>query len=239
MPSDALWLHELAEADHRILNPFSDAKLLLLGRLCGAGPDTRVLDLACGKGELLCRWAQAYGSHGVGVDLSETFLAAGQARASGLDVSGKVAFVHGDAAAYQPEPGAFDVACCIGATWIGDGIAGTIELLRGAVQPDGLLLVGEAFWHQPNPRDQEFGTLLETVALIEAAGAELVELVAASEDDWDRHSAAQWRTLSDWLRAQPTDPRASRVQGFLQESRREYLEERRSRLGWAVFQIRP
>src|SRR4051794_30358295 len=140
-----LWLHELAEARHRILNAFSDEKLLLLGRICGVSAESRVLDLACGKGELLCRWAQAFGSHGVGVDLSETFVAAAGARAAGLEVWGRVAVVQGDAGVYEAEPGAFDVACCIGATWIGGGVGGTIELLRRAARPDGFLLVGEPF----------------------------------------------------------------------------------------------
>ena len=48
--------HEIAEADHRILNPFTDDKLRLLGEVAGVGPGTRVLDLACGKGEMLGRY---------------------------------------------------------------------------------------------------------------------------------------------------------------------------------------
>jgi hypothetical protein len=45
----------------------------------------------------------------------------------------------GDAGAYGCEPGAFDVACCIGATWIGGGAAGTIDLLRRVLGTNGLL----------------------------------------------------------------------------------------------------
>jgi SAM-dependent methyltransferase len=239
MAPDPLWLHELGEARHRILNPFSEAKVLLLGEICAAGPDTRVLDLACGKGELLCRWAQAYGSHGIGVDISEAFLAAARARAAGLDVSGKVAFVHGDAGAYQAEPPAFDVACCVGATWIGGGVPGTIELLRRSAKPDGFLLVGEPFWHEPHPDDREFATLAGTVDRMESAGAEVVELVAASTDDWDRFVAAQWLTLSDWLRDHAGDPRAPEVQAYLHASRRTHVEHRRRRMGWGVFVLRP
>lgn len=49
--------YEIAEAEHRIRNPFTDQKLVLLGQLCRLRPGQRLLDLACGKGELLCRWA--------------------------------------------------------------------------------------------------------------------------------------------------------------------------------------
>jgi hypothetical protein len=61
--------HEIAETNHRILDPFTDEKLRLLGEVAGVTEGTRALDLACGKGEMLCRWAEWFGSSGVGVDL--------------------------------------------------------------------------------------------------------------------------------------------------------------------------
>ncbi len=97
--------HEIAEANHRILDPFTEAKLRLLGEVAGVGPGTRVLDLACGKGEMLCRWAGWFGSGGVGVDLSEVFLAAAHERAQELGVGDRVSFVQGDAGAYEAAPG--------------------------------------------------------------------------------------------------------------------------------------
>jgi hypothetical protein len=50
---DVIEQHEIAEADHRILNPFTDGKLMLLGGVCRLGRTQRQLDLACGKGEML------------------------------------------------------------------------------------------------------------------------------------------------------------------------------------------
>lgn len=35
---------------------------------------------------------------------------------------------------------------CIGATWIGDGPGGTIELIRPLVRDGGLVLIGEPYW---------------------------------------------------------------------------------------------
>jgi len=109
--------HEIAEANHRILNPFTEAKLRLLGEVCDIGPRTRVLDLASGKGEMLCRWAEWFGSGGVGVDLSHVFHAAAVERAVELGMDDRVSFVQGHAARYTSEADAFDIACCIGATW--------------------------------------------------------------------------------------------------------------------------
>ena len=49
----SLRFHEISEQNHRILNPFSDEKLMVLGEICRLKPGTRQLDLACGKGEML------------------------------------------------------------------------------------------------------------------------------------------------------------------------------------------
>lgn len=103
----SLRLHEIAEAEHRILNPYTDEKLRLLGEICRLQAGQRQLDLACGKGEMLSQWAAQYGITGVVVDLSEVFLAAAHARAQELGVSDRISFHQGGASAYQPEPAAF------------------------------------------------------------------------------------------------------------------------------------
>ena len=46
---DIIEQHEIAEADHRILNPITDEKLMLLGEVCRLGGAHRLLDLACGE----------------------------------------------------------------------------------------------------------------------------------------------------------------------------------------------
>jgi len=239
--------HEIAETNHRILDPFTDDKLRLLGEVAGVTAGSRVLDLACGKGEMLCRWAEWFGAGGVGVDLSHVFLAAAGARASSLGVADRVAFVQGDAGAYAAEAGAFDIASCLGATWIGGGLAGTVALLRPAIRPGGLLLVGEPFWNEPPPAgavtamglaDGDFVSLAETGERLEAAGVELVEMVLANRDSWDRYEASQWLTISDWLAANPDDPDHAAMRAFLDTNRTTYLRWGRRYLGWGVFVTR-
>lgn len=70
----SLRFHEIAESNNRILNPFTENQLMLLGDICRLHPGIKQLDLACGKAEMLCRWAQKYGINGVGVDISTVFL---------------------------------------------------------------------------------------------------------------------------------------------------------------------
>jgi SAM-dependent methyltransferase len=240
--------HEIAEANHRILNPFTEEKLRLLGELAGVAPGARVLDLACGKGELLCRWAEWFGSGGVGVDLSPVFLGAAVARSAELGVADRLTFIEGDAGTYEAEPGAFDVAACIGATWIGGGLAGTIDLLRPAVGRGGRILIGEPYWIEPPPGEavaalgfgaDEFVSLDGTLDRLDAAEVELIEMVLADGDSWDRYKAAQWRTIVDWLDANPADPDHDAMRSFLADGRRTYLRWGRRYLGWGVFVTRP
>lgn len=244
---DVLRQHEIAESSHRILNPFDDERLLLLGEVCRLVPGQRLLDLACGKGELLGRWAQKFGITGLGVDISTVFLAAARERAGELGVLDRVEFVAGDASTYVAEPGTYDVVSCLGATWIGDGPAGTVELMRPALRPGGLLLVGEPYWIAGPPPGsidlgahtrEEYGTLDETMDRLTSTGTELVEMVLADADCWDRYTAAQWWNVRSWLDDHPDDPDAAAMRTQLDVRRRDYLSWRRRSLGWGVFVLR-
>jgi SAM-dependent methyltransferase len=239
--------HEISEAGHRILNPYTEEKLMLLGEICRLREGQTHLDLACGKGEMLGRWAQRYGTGGVGVDLSEVFLTAARARARELGVAERLRFERGDAGAYPAEPEAYDVVSCIGATWIGDGLAGTIDLLRPALRPGGLMLIGEPYWTEPAPEEAyeafgfgpgDYASLAGTLDRFEAAGMELVEMVLADGDSWDRYAAGQWFTISEWLRANPGHADAADMREFLAHGRRTHLTYTRRYLGWGVFVLR-
>jgi ubiquinone/menaquinone biosynthesis C-methylase UbiE len=117
-----LRFHEIGEANHRILNPFTEEKLMLLGEICRLRPGMCQLDLACGKAEMMCQWAKKWGIEGVGIDISSVFLGAARARAYELGVTSQLTFVRHDAGKYQAEQEAFDIVSCIGATWIGNGV---------------------------------------------------------------------------------------------------------------------
>lgn len=244
---DILRQHEIAEAEHRILNPFTEEKLMLLGEVCRVGAGQRQLDLACGKGEMLCRWSDWYGVTGVGVDISEVFIAAARARAQELGVTDRVSFTLGDAAKAVPDDASYDVVSCIGATWIGDGLAGTVELMRPALRPDGLLLIGEPYWTEPPPQEahtalgigpDEFTSLHGTLQRFEAAELSLVEMVLADGDSWDRYVASQWWTVERWLRANPGHPDAADMRAYLHTARHGHLAFQRRYLGWGVFVLR-
>jgi SAM-dependent methyltransferase len=64
----------IRESSHRIHNPFTEGKLATLGQALSPPPEARMLDLACGTGEMLCTWARDYHLTGTGVDISTAFI---------------------------------------------------------------------------------------------------------------------------------------------------------------------
>lgn len=241
-----LRFHEISETNHRILNPFIDEKLMLLGDICRLQPGMTQLDLCCGKAEMLCRWAERFGIAGVGVDISEVFLRAARQRAAELGVQDRLTLVQGDAAHYQANQ-RFDVVSCIGATWIGNGLVGTLDLMKRALVPGGLLLVGEPYWIDPPSSEaiaalgvgeEDYTSLIGTLDRFESAGCELVEMVLADGDTWDRYVAAQWWTLQQWLTNHADDPDAEALRAWWKQGQRSYLEYERRYFGWGVFVLR-
>jgi len=107
----------------------------------------RVLDLGSCSEEMLCTWARDHGVIGTGIDMCRLFTDQTKLRAEELGVADRVSFIHGDAAGYIADENV-DVASCVGATWIGGGVAGTIELLVRSLRTGGIILIGEPYWRQ-------------------------------------------------------------------------------------------
>jgi SAM-dependent methyltransferase len=242
-------IFNITESAHRIHDPITPEKLATLGTALRLEPGTRVLDLGSGSGEMLCTWARDHGVVGTGIDMSQLFTQQARLRAEELGVAGQVEFIHGDAAGHVSDEKA-DVAACIGATWIGGGVAGTIELLARSLRGGGIILIGEPYWRQAPPTEEvakgclansisDFLMLPGLLASFSQLGYDVVEMVLADQDGWDRYEAAKWLTMRRWLEANPDDELAADVRAQLSSEPGRYAAFTREYLGWGVFALMP
>ena len=242
-------IFNITESAHRIHNPITPEKLATLGAALRLESGARVLDLGSGSGEMLCTWARDHGVIGTGIDMSQLFTEQAKLRAEELGVADQVTFIHGDAAGYVSDE-KVGVAACLGATWIAGGVVGTIELLARSLRTGGIILIGEPYWRQVPPTEDvakecganaiaDFLLLPELLASFGNLGYDVVEMVLADQDGWDRYEAAKWLTMRRWLEANPGDGFAKEVRGTLSSEPVRYAAYTREYLGWGVFALMP
>jgi len=240
-------IFNITESAHRIHNPFTPEKLAILGEALRLEPGTRVLDLGSGSGEMLCTWARDFGIIGTGIDMSQLFSEQAKLRAEELSVADRVEFIHGDAAGYVADE-KVGVAACLGATWIGGGVAGTIDLLAKSLRTGGSILNGEPYWLKLPPKEEvakgcqassiaDFFLLPELLASFADLEYDVVEMVLADQNGWDRYEAAKWLTMRRWLEANPDDDFAKEVRVQLTSEPRRYATYTREYLGWGAFAL--
>lgn len=247
---DTWKFYDITHRDHVVCNPTSVAKLDEIIGLLDLPASPRVLDIACGKGEFLLRAAERYGGPrgrafgGVAIDRSPYHVAELRAAGARRVPDARIEILEMDGKDYVAAPGWFDLASCLGASWVFGGHAGTLRALAAATRPGGQVLVGEPFWvSEPNAsylessglRRDEFGTHATNVA--DGADLGLVPLLAlvSNGDEWDRYETLQWRAAARHAAAHPDDPDLPELLARVEKNRHEYLTWGRATLGWALY----
>jgi predicted O-methyltransferase YrrM len=233
------WFYAVAERDHELQNPTSPEKIRLLGERLRLGPESQVLDVASGKCGPALILVREFGCRVAAIERAPEFVAAARERVAAAGLGDRIELVEQDAAEADLGRDRYDVAMCLGASFVWNGLHGTLAALTPAVRDGGAVVVGEPFWRRwPVPDDidaQSYVTLAETVDRVARAGLAPESLIASSEDDWDRYESLHWFALEDWLAANPDDADAPRIRELHERYRDEYLSWGRGLLGWAMF----
>jgi len=129
-------------------------------------------------------------------------------------------------------------------------IRGPLRRQRNGLRTGGIILVGEPYWRQLPPTEDvakgclahsisDFLMLPELLASFVRLGYDVVEMMLADQDGWDRYEAAKWLTMRRWLEANPEDELAEEVRAKLTSEPERYAAYTREYLGWGVFALMP
>lgn len=241
---------DITHRDHVICNPSSVGKVDELIGLLDLRPGPRVLDVASGKGEFMVRVAERFGGpagrgfRGVAIDISPYCVADLRATVARRIPEAEVEILEMDGADYHPEAATFDLASCIGGSWVFGGHRETLRALAAAARPGGRVLVGEALWKKEPPAEylawsgmkrDDFGDHAQNVEAGEAEGLVPLLALVSTGDEWDRYETLQWRAAARFADSNPDDPDVTELVTKVARNRHEYITWGRETLGWALY----
>jgi SAM-dependent methyltransferase len=237
-------LKDISEVSIELVNPFSQEKVLHVGAVLGLNRGDQIIDFGCGYGEWLRLWAENFGISGVGIDIRAT--ACERARKKMLDhgLDDRIEIICENASSYTFDEGRYDVACCVGASFIWGGYLPSIRGMKQAIKPSGKLVIGEVYWKRTDvPSDiiskEDFHFERDLLKLSREESFEIEYVERASQGDWDRYESENWKGLLTWIQENPDHPDKQQVVDHLHQSQDEYFQYGREYFGWAVYIITP
>jgi ubiquinone/menaquinone biosynthesis C-methylase UbiE len=241
---DRMKLYDIAERYMELINPFDSQKIKTLGKSLGLKEGSKVIEFGCGFAENMVIWAETYGIEAVGMDIREYAYERAIKKIEGKGLSDRLKVFCEDGAKFQFEKGAYDVAACIGASFIWGDYRSTIKAMKEAINPKGKLVIGEPYsLKEPIPPEYEEGqgihTEHELLQIARDEGFDFEYMVRASHDDWDRYEATNWLGLVKWLEENSDHPDRLQVKDWFYKIQDEYLKYGREYLGWAVYILNP
>jgi SAM-dependent methyltransferase len=240
--------YDVTHKEHLVCNPMSVEKLNELINLLALKSGSKVLEIATGKGEFLIRLIEKYNVSAIGVDLSPYHLGEAKRKAKERVPNADLTLIEMDGADYQSDMlESFDLACCLGASWIYKGHEGTLKYLMSQTKSKGFLVVGEPFWISKPPKEyfelsevkyEMFSTHLGNVQIGEKLGLKLLYTLVSTHDEWDRYLGLQWYAMDKYARAQSDDPDLPELLAKLNREKNLYLKWERDTIGWAIYVFR-
>ncbi len=237
-------LTTIAHRDHLFCSPLGSERAdALLARLALARGG-RVLDVGCGKAELLLRLVERHAARAVGVDINPVFLDAARARAASRVGGGALTLLERPAVNLNEAPGSFDAALCIGSTHALGGYVETLRALQTLVRDSGRVLVGDGYWKRP-PDDEYLAVLGGTreeftghegnIANGAALGLNPLAAEVSSLEEWDAYEDLYADAVERYAREHPDDTDAPAMLDHVRRWHRAYRRWGRETLGFGFY----
>lgn len=210
---DRFWdFFEFFEATHHgmaIMNPMSSEDLDVVVAAISPADGARVLDVACGHGELLLRLASRYPISGTGIDISPWQIRRAAQRAAAADLAGRIEWRLGRGEEVAADR-SWDVVSIIGASWIWDGFEGTVRAARDRARPGGTVAVSDIQVRESTvPADlpyREYDEALgrnEQLAALDAMGIEVTAEIVSDATSWEAYGERNLASVLEFERSNP------------------------------------
>jgi len=228
------------------MNPLAEEDVDEMIEALDLEPGAHVLDLGCGKAEILLRIVERYPEvRATGLDNSPAILAEARRQAEERVPEAKVTLVEEDVREYAPEPGSYDLVVSTGGISFRGGVGGTLAVLSGYVAPGGKLLFGDGYWREEPSAEylvalgaarEELKDYEGTIEAAVEAGLELKRAVTSSVEDWDAYEDAWARNGERYAEQHEGEEGVADLREWIANGRARYRElGGREALGFGLF----
>jgi SAM-dependent methyltransferase len=216
MTFDRRKLTVVGHGDRAFWTPIDDAHAESVLAALALPPGARVLDLGCGRAEMLIRLCER-GARGVGVDENPHAMAIARAEAARRLAHGGIELHEMDGSRFETGPGSLDAALCIAATHARGGLESMLAALVRWVRPGGRLAIGEGYWKRPP--DPEYLAAIDATAdemtdldtlrfAFTDRGLRVVALTTANEVEWRAYEESYYAAVERHAATHPDDAEA-------------------------------
>jgi SAM-dependent methyltransferase len=221
------------------MSPLSDAALDEAIAQLALPPNARVLEVGCGRAEVLRRIVERWDARATGYDRDPAAIAEARRRVPEADLL----------VAEEPPPGPFDLVVCVASSHALGGFPGALGALRGLVAGGGRVVLGEGYWQrEPSPAyldalggasADELGSYTELLEAARRAGLTRLWASVASAEDWERYERTLVGNAERWAAAHAGEPGAEVLRERAARARaRLSLPDGHATLGFALLLLR-
>ena len=234
----------IAHTGRDLLGPYSVATVdALLARLPGGGPGFGVLDVGCGKGEILMRALRHTGGLGIGVEPNPAFAADARERALQRLSPDRVRIVESAFDTSLLEPHTFDLGICTGALHAFGDWRDALDGMEWSIKPSGWALLGPGYWKRPpepeyltaiGAKADEQESLPLTLAAAENAGWKVIACHESTLEEWDEYEGSYASNMRQWCDEHPRGRDARAFRERIENWAAAYSRWGRDTMGYAL-----
>lgn len=238
----------IGHGDLPFFSPVSEARMDAVIDSLDLRPGDSVLDVGCGRAELLLRIIERTGARGVGVDSGARSIAQAREGAARRVPPGAVEFHERPFDADDFEAASSDAVLCIGSTHAVAPFGDALRGLQGLARPGGRVVCGHGFWsREPDPEYLRFlggegpDPLVPEARnreVIAAAGLETLHAWISTQEEWDTYEDTYSANIERYVADHPDDPDSEAMLARIRPWREAYLKWGRGTMGFAVYVLR-